>query len=379
MSTKNHAPRPPALPRSRAAHRRRFSFDAPSLFQPPTPDRPARVPGPNGKVRRLSRVTSAPPRLEPSRLSPPAAHDTAEALTLIPADAPWLRALGVTKRPGASRARAWPTNSRQIQKFAELMSHLLADAGLPVESPASKCSMPASGKGLPHVSPSPPCSASAPETSAALEARPELVELCNRVAPRERFFPFQSQPSPPALIARRRQSKSEKPKTEKSPGRPPIALHACDKYRDRRRPCPWHRGPARNSSSLPRAVRRNSARPARGGRRSSPMPCANGIFQERQAEFRHRRPAPPNCSNGAGHPARRSSSSLFSTEAHRPKNLMIAAIKSRPTGRPPPSRGARAEFREILRAFAGNSLPAPPRIRIFRRAPEARAGSQKVG
>jgi SAM-dependent methyltransferase len=52
----------------------------------------------------------------------------------IPLDAPWLRALGVTVelgRPAASMA----DKLRQIEKFSELLGHLLADAPLPRDGP----------------------------------------------------------------------------------------------------------------------------------------------------------------------------------------------------------------------------------------------------
>jgi hypothetical protein len=64
----------------------------------------------------------------PASAAPPAPHDRAKT-HLIPADAPWLRALGVTNDRGQPR-EGMADKFRQIQKFAELLSHLLTEAGL---------------------------------------------------------------------------------------------------------------------------------------------------------------------------------------------------------------------------------------------------------
>ncbi len=53
------------------------------------------------------------------------AHDHAKSHP-IPADAPWLRALGVTDEHGRPR-KGMADKFRQIEKFAELLTHLLAE------------------------------------------------------------------------------------------------------------------------------------------------------------------------------------------------------------------------------------------------------------
>ncbi len=53
---------------------------------------------------------------------------------LIPAAAPWLRALGVTNDRGQPR-EGMADKFRQIQKFAELLTHLIAEAPLPNDRP----------------------------------------------------------------------------------------------------------------------------------------------------------------------------------------------------------------------------------------------------
>ncbi|MDR1279558.1 MAG: SAM-dependent methyltransferase [Opitutaceae bacterium] len=77
---------------------------------------------PNGRRKlTLKTAAEAPP---PPRDS----HDRHKAHA-IPADAPWLRALGVTNDCGQPR-EGMAGKFRQIQKFSELLTHLLAEAGL---------------------------------------------------------------------------------------------------------------------------------------------------------------------------------------------------------------------------------------------------------
>ncbi|MBM3851742.1 MAG: methyltransferase, partial [Verrucomicrobia bacterium] len=113
---------------------------------------------------------------------PATAHDRAKEHP-IPARAPWLQALGVTNDHGRPR-QGMADKFRQIQKFAELLSHLLAEAfpaaAPPAPAPPLRVVDAGSGKGyltfaLAHLL--------GPRAHVlGLEARPELVDLCNRVA-----------------------------------------------------------------------------------------------------------------------------------------------------------------------------------------------------
>jgi SAM-dependent methyltransferase len=142
---------------------------------------------PDGSARLKLTAPSAP------RVAPAAAHDRPRDYR-IPADAPWLRALGVTNDRGQPR-EGMADKFRQIQKFAELVSHLVAEAfSTPADDAATPLpdSVPAaapaplrvvdmgSGKGyltfaLAHV-------LGARAHVRGIELRRELVDLCNRVA-----------------------------------------------------------------------------------------------------------------------------------------------------------------------------------------------------
>lgn len=78
---------------------------------------------PDGSARLRTKQTGA---ASPASAAPAAAHDRAKS-HVIPAGAPWLRALGVTNDRGQPR-EGMADKFRQIQKFAELLSHLLAEA-----------------------------------------------------------------------------------------------------------------------------------------------------------------------------------------------------------------------------------------------------------
>jgi hypothetical protein len=76
---------------------------------------------PNGAAR--IKVSAA----EQTRAATPAGHDRIKP-HLIRAEAPWLRSLGITNERGQPR-EGMADKFRQIQKFAELLSHLLDEAG----------------------------------------------------------------------------------------------------------------------------------------------------------------------------------------------------------------------------------------------------------
>jgi SAM-dependent methyltransferase len=105
-----------------------------------------------------------------------AAHDQAKHY-VIPADSPWLRSLGVTNDQGRPREGMAP-KFRQIQKFAELLSHLVGESGLAAE--ALHVVDMGCGKGYLTFAVSALLGDRAQVTG--IEARAELVALANRVA-----------------------------------------------------------------------------------------------------------------------------------------------------------------------------------------------------
>ena len=236
-------------------------------------------------------------------------HDRAK-MHLIRAEAPWLRALGVTNDRGQPR-EGMSDKFRQIQKFAELLSHLLEEAFGPLDArPATSALRVAdagSGKGYltfaiaellgerAHVR--------------GLEARRELVELCNRIA-RENGFGGRLE-----FIAG---TIADAPLDACDVL---IALHACDTATD---------------DALARGI-------AAGARLLVVAPCCqkelrpqltappvlgdalrHGIFQERQAEF-VTDALRAQLLEAAGY--RTKVFEFISTE-HTAKNLMIAAIRT---------------------------------------------------
>lgn len=113
---------------------------------------------------------------------PPPTHDRVK-VRVLDARAGWLRELGVTNEQGQPRAGYAP-KLRQIQKFAELLTHLLDDAGLDHGRPLHVADM-GSGKGYLTFA---AAAVLGPQASVrGYERRTELVELCNRVAKAEGF------------------------------------------------------------------------------------------------------------------------------------------------------------------------------------------------
>jgi len=221
---------------------------------------------PDGSARVRAKATASATALGP------AAHDHAKNY-LIPANAPWLRALGVTNDQGQPRTEQ-AAKFRQIQKFAELIQTSVAETFPNAEIPIQVADM-GSGKGYLTFAVATLLGAGA--TVTGREVRPELVDLCNRVA-RENFLPnltFSSGVIPAPKIADP-ESKIENPIDVL------IALHACDTATD---------------DALAHGI-------VTGARLLIVSPCCqkevrpqlvpppvlaaalrHGIFQERQAEF----------------------------------------------------------------------------------------------
>jgi SAM-dependent methyltransferase len=255
-----------------------------------------------------------------------AAHDRPKA-RLIPADAPWLRALGVTNDRGQPR-EGMADKFRQIQKFSELLSHLLAEADLPADRPVSVVDM-GSGKGYLTFALAELLGARA--TVRGIEAREELVRLCNRVAGENGLAPglaFSAGHIADAPLAGCDVL---------------IALHACDTATDDA----LARGIAAGARLLVVApCCQKELRPQLTAPPVLAGPLRHGIFQERHAEF-VTDALRAELLEWAGY--RTKVFEFISTE-HTAKNLMIAGSKVRPPAGPDDPTAARTR---ALAAFYG--------------------------
>ncbi|MCE2863369.1 MAG: hypothetical protein RIR76_3632 [Verrucomicrobiota bacterium] len=111
-----------------------------------------------------------------------AGHDRAKHHA-VPADARWLRELGVTNAQGRPR-EGMADKLRQVQRFAELLTPLIDEAfppeARPEGTPPLRLIDAGSGKGYLTFALAEVLGARARITG--IELRPALVELCNRVA-----------------------------------------------------------------------------------------------------------------------------------------------------------------------------------------------------
>ncbi len=251
-----------------------------------------------------------------------AGHDRAKQ-HLIPADSPWLRALGVTNDRGQPR-EGMADKFRQIQKFAEVLGHLLDDAAIrPANAtdaaPPTRLRIVDMGSGKGYLTFAVAALLDNRATVTGVEARPELVELCNRIA-RENDLAHLS------FAAGRIDSFAfPAPDAAGAAVDVLIALHACDTATD---------------DALAKGI-------AAGARLLVVSPCCqkelrpqlvappvladalrHGIFQERQAEF-VTDSLRAQLLEWAGY--RTKVFEFISTE-HTAKNLMITAIKDHATG-----------------------------------------------
>jgi hypothetical protein len=192
-------------------------------------------------------------------------HDRAKA-HLIPADAPWLHALGVTDERGRPR-NGMADKFRQIEKFAELLTHLLAEANLPDERELSVTDM-GSGKGYLTFA---TAALLGPRARVrGIECRSELVKLCNRVARETNFsnLEFITGDITGATLAGRLDVL--------------IALHACDTATDDA----LARGIAAGAALLVVApCCQKELRPQLTAPAVLAPALRHGIFQERHTEF----------------------------------------------------------------------------------------------
>ncbi len=279
--------------------------------------------GSNGTMRLTHKLAANAPA------TPPVAHDR-EKMHLIPAEAPWLHALGVTNDQGRPR-EGQAAKYRQINKFAELLTHLLAEAFpdwnefVATHRGTSDADQPSKDKALPPLQIVDMGCGKGYLTFAVsallgdyarvrgIETRPELVTLCNQAAEAHGFGPRLSFEA--GTIA-------EIPLAEADVL---IALHACDTATDDA----LAKGVSARAKLL--VVAPCCQKELRAQLTAPPVlaeALRHGIFQERQAEFvtDALRAA---ILEWAGY--RTKIFEFISTE-HTAKNLMIAAIKVRPPG-----------------------------------------------
>lgn len=183
----------------------------------------------------------------------------------IAADAPWLRALGVTNERGQPR-EGMAGKFRQIQKFAELITQITQEADLPTDRPWRIADM-GCGKGYLTFALADQFGPRAEVTG--IERRADLVDLCNRLARDGGFAQLRftvgdigaTQLDSPDLL---------------------VALHACDTATDDA----LAQGIAMGTRALvispccQKELRPQLTAPAVLG-----DALRHGIFQERQAEF----------------------------------------------------------------------------------------------
>jgi SAM-dependent methyltransferase len=261
--------------------------------------------------------------------APPAAHDRAKTHVISP-DAPWLRDLGVINERGQPR-QGMADKFRQIHHFADLLRHLLVEA-FPAAAGPGTSGAPlrivdvGSGKGYLTFATAELMGERA--SVVGVEARAELVALCNRVAQRNGLAPrmaFQA-----GWIAEAPLEGCDAL----------IALHACDTATDDA----LARGIAAGATLLVVApCCQKELRPQLTPPAVMAEPLRHGIFQERQAEF-VTDALRAMLLEWAGY--RTKVFEFISTE-HTAKNLMIAGIRTL-------APGARDDaMAERVRAFAG--------------------------
>jgi SAM-dependent methyltransferase len=124
------------------------------------------------------RLTYGPPAGD----KPDPAHDRPKERLLPASSQAWLAALGVTNPSGQPR-EGLADKLRQIHKFTEILSHLATDAALPSHRPIEIADM-GCGKGYLTFATHDYFNlvAQRPAHVRGIEARPELVTLCNRIA-----------------------------------------------------------------------------------------------------------------------------------------------------------------------------------------------------
>jgi SAM-dependent methyltransferase len=222
----------------------------------------------------------------------------------IAANAPWLEALGVTG-PGGSPRKGMAAKFRQIQKFAELLIHFTEEADFPGAKPLSVFDM---GCGKGYLTFAVAAALGDRVRVRGVEARPDLVEFCNRVALEQGFG---------ARLSFAAGTIADTPLEEIDIL---IALHACDTATDDA----LAKGIAAGARLLVVApCCQKEVRPQLIAPPVLARPLRHGIFQERQAEFATDA-LRAQLLEWAGY---RAQAFEFVSTEHTGKNLMIAAIR----------------------------------------------------
>jgi len=257
----------------------------------------------------------------------------------IPATAAWLHALGVTDGKGSPSA-AMADKFRQIEKFAEILGNLIAEAPLPADRSLSVFDM-GCGKGYLTFAASEMLGDRA--RVCGVEARADLVAFCSRTAAETGFAP---------RLSFRQGSIAD---TDVGAVDILVALHACDTATDDA----LAKGISAGASLLVVApCCQKEIRPQIVAPPVFSDAFRHGIFVERQAEFATDA-LRAQLLEWAGYRTR--VIEFISTE-HTAKNIMISAVKGRPRGADSVALGIRsfAAFygirRHALAAHLGFSL-----------------------
>ncbi len=267
-----------------------------------------------------SRDKPAPPfKTHPN--SDPAGHDR-ERHYLIPANTPWLQALGISNAAGRV-SEGQSAKFRQINKFAELLTHLLPEA-FPGFTSADFTALagPSTlritdmgcGKGYLTFAVAALLGPRAQVTG--VELRPELVSDCNRIAAAHGFanLTFVAGEIAAPSIANLKSEISDSPAVL-------IALHACDTATD---DAIAHGIAAGARLLLLSPCCQKELRPQLTAPPVLAPVLRHGIFQERQSEFATDA-LRALLLEWAGY--RTKVFEFISTE-HTAKNLMIAAVRT---------------------------------------------------
>ena len=273
------------------------------------------------------KVQPAVPGSDGAKPAPGRSHHDRPKAHRIPATAPWLRALGVTNEQGQP-VKGMAAKFRQIQKFAEVVTHLLSASGIDPGGGLRIVDM-GSGKGYLTFA---LASILGPDARiTGIDTRTELVNLCNRVAGAHDLAPRLSFAEGTIATA---------PLDEGCDVL--IALHACDTATDD--------ALARGLSAGARLLLvapccQQELRPQLTAPPVLAGPLRHGIFQERQAEF-VTDALRALLLEWAG--CRTRVFEFVSTE-HTARNLMIAALRPAPPA--PPTAERLAAVRELARFY----------------------------
>jgi hypothetical protein len=281
---------------------------------------------------------------------PPAQHDRAKARLIDPRRSSWLHGLGVTTSEGVVRPDM-AAKFRQINKFAEVLQHLLTELPRPDRGGLKLVDM-GSGKGyLTFAAYELLERAGWPEAEVrGFEQRPELVELCNHVARESGFGRLRFETGTIADAAF-------------GPASVVVALHACDTATDDALAWGIQAGAA---LLLVAPCCHKELRPQLRPPPALAEAFRHGILRERQAEFvtDALRAA---LLEWAGY---RTKVFEFVSTEHTNKNLMIAAVKRHHDG----ALTCRAEQVRTLAAFYGIRSQRLARQLGFELAPAAEDG-----